>query len=51
LIEEVVQVAEGEQKLAAVMLESRVWEELEERSPEGQWTYFERGGHTKTQKP
>ncbi|KAF2662660.1 hypothetical protein K491DRAFT_700395 [Lophiostoma macrostomum CBS 122681] len=51
LIEEVVQVAEGEQKLAAVMVEARVWEELEEKAPEGQWTYFERGGHTNTQKP
>ncbi|KAF2748637.1 NADH-ubiquinone oxidoreductase-like protein 299 kDa subunit [Sporormia fimetaria CBS 119925] len=51
LIEEVIQVAEGELKLAGEMLEAKPWEPLEEPAPEGQWTYFERGGHTKTQAP
>ncbi|PGH27045.1 hypothetical protein AJ80_01230 [Polytolypa hystricis UAMH7299] len=43
LIEEVIQVAEGELKLVYTMLESKVWEELEEKPKPGQWTYFERG--------
>ena len=43
LIEEVVQVAEGELSLVDEMLESKVWEDLEEQSPPGQWSYFERG--------
>jgi len=43
LIEEVVQVAEGELTLVDEMLESRVWENLEEAAPPGQWEYFERG--------
>ncbi|KAF2275600.1 NADH-ubiquinone oxidoreductase 29.9 kd subunit precursor [Westerdykella ornata] len=51
LIEEVIQVAEGEHKLVDVMIENKVWEALEEQAPEGQWTYFERGGHTKTGSP
>ncbi|PSS25855.1 hypothetical protein M430DRAFT_64358 [Amorphotheca resinae ATCC 22711] len=42
LIEEVIQVAEGELKLADIMLQSKVWEDLEEKPVEGQWTYFER---------
>ncbi|KAL2120498.1 hypothetical protein VTJ04DRAFT_4525 [Mycothermus thermophilus] len=42
LIEEVIQVAEGELKLVDVMLKSKPWEPLEEHPPEGQWTYFER---------
>ncbi|KAF1995412.1 hypothetical protein P154DRAFT_345130 [Amniculicola lignicola CBS 123094] len=42
LIEEVIQVAEGELGLAMTMIESKVWEELEEKAPEGQWSYFER---------
>ncbi|EXJ90283.1 hypothetical protein A1O1_03382 [Capronia coronata CBS 617.96] len=42
LIEEVVQVAEGELALVAEMLRHKVWEELEEKAPPGQWVYFER---------
>ncbi|KAF2180570.1 hypothetical protein K469DRAFT_714563 [Zopfia rhizophila CBS 207.26] len=52
LLEEVIEVAEGEHKLVDEMIKSRVWEELVEKAPEGQWSYFERGGaHTATQKP
>ncbi|OCL10915.1 hypothetical protein AOQ84DRAFT_288286 [Glonium stellatum] len=52
LIEEVIQVAEGEYRLVDKMIEAKAWEELEEKPAEGQWTYFERGGaHTSTQKP
>ncbi|ORY03648.1 ETC complex I subunit conserved region-domain-containing protein [Clohesyomyces aquaticus] len=52
LLEEVIQVAEGEHSLVDVMIEAKVWEELSEQAPEGQWSYFERGGtHTSTQKP
>lgn len=52
LIEEVIQVAEGEHKLVDKMIETKVWGELEDKAAEGQWTYFERGGvHTSTQKP
>ncbi|KAK5197309.1 hypothetical protein LTR20_008049 [Exophiala xenobiotica] len=43
LIEEVVQVAEGELHLVDEMLRDRPWEELEEKAPAGQWSYFERG--------
>ncbi|KAB2580248.1 putative nadh-ubiquinone oxidoreductase 299 kda protein [Lasiodiplodia theobromae] len=42
LIEEVIQVAEGELRLAREMLENKVWEELCEKPAEGQWSYFER---------
>ncbi|CAK7269231.1 hypothetical protein SEPCBS119000_003464 [Sporothrix epigloea] len=42
LIEEVIQVAEGEARLADVMIKARVWESLEEKPAEGQWAYFER---------
>ncbi|KAI0175795.1 ETC complex I subunit conserved region-domain-containing protein [Hypoxylon sp. FL1284] len=42
LIEEVVQMAESELRLVDIMQESKVWEELEEKPTEGQWTYFER---------
>ncbi|KAI2618801.1 ETC complex I subunit conserved region-domain-containing protein [Hypoxylon sp. NC1633] len=42
LIEEVVQVAESELKLVDIMYEAKVWEDLEEKPKEGQWTYFER---------
>ncbi|KAG9241189.1 NADH-ubiquinone oxidoreductase 29.9 kDa subunit [Calycina marina] len=42
LIEEVIQVAEGELRLADIMLQSKVWEDLEEKPAEGQWTYFGR---------
>ncbi|KAH8889802.1 hypothetical protein GQ53DRAFT_842685 [Thozetella sp. PMI_491] len=42
LIEEVIQVAEGELRLVDTMVEAKVWESLEEKPSEGQWTYFER---------
>ncbi|KAK3390464.1 ETC complex I subunit conserved region-domain-containing protein [Podospora didyma] len=42
LIEEVLQVAEGELKLVDVMVQGKVWESLEEQAAEGQWSYFER---------
>lgn len=42
LIEEIIQVAEGELKLVDVMLKAKVWEDLEEKPAEGQWTYFNR---------
>ncbi|KAF0319106.1 NADH-ubiquinone oxidoreductase 29.9 kDa subunit [Colletotrichum sp. SAR11_59] len=42
LIEEVIQVAEGELKLVDTMIQAKVWEDLEEKPVEGQWTYFER---------
>jgi NADH dehydrogenase (ubiquinone) 1 alpha subcomplex subunit 5 len=51
LIEEVIQVAEGEHKLVDTMVQAKVWEPLEEQAPEGQWSYFERMTHTSTQKP
>ncbi|KAK4893642.1 hypothetical protein LTR27_008111 [Elasticomyces elasticus] len=52
LIEEVVQVAEGEMRLVDVLAEGKVWEDLEESPNEGQWAYFARDTHTPmTQKP
>ncbi|KAF2219636.1 putative NADH-ubiquinone oxidoreductase 299 kDa subunit [Elsinoe ampelina] len=48
LIEEVIQVAEGESQLVDTMIQSRVYEELEEKPVEGQWTYHERDRHTPT---
>ncbi|KAH7064162.1 ETC complex I subunit conserved region-domain-containing protein [Paraphoma chrysanthemicola] len=52
LIEEVIQVAEGEHDLVETMVKNKVWEPLEEQAPEGQWSYFERvATHTDTQKP
>ncbi|KAK3688148.1 ETC complex I subunit conserved region-domain-containing protein [Podospora appendiculata] len=42
LIEEVVEVAEGELRLVDTMLQAKVWETLEEQPAEGQWVYFER---------
>lgn len=42
LIEEVIQVAEGELKLLDTMVESKPWESLEEKPKEGQWVYFDR---------
>ncbi|MCJ1429589.1 hypothetical protein MMC29_007504 [Sticta canariensis] len=52
LIEEVIQVAEGELKLLDTMIQSKVWEELEEKAPQGQWEYFSRDQHTPgTQEP
>ncbi|KAH7121245.1 ETC complex I subunit conserved region-domain-containing protein [Dendryphion nanum] len=52
LIEEVIQVAEGEHGLVDEMIKSKGWEALEEPAPEGQWSYHERvNTHTNTQKP
>ncbi|KAF4556396.1 ETC complex I subunit conserved region-containing protein [Elsinoe fawcettii] len=52
LIEEVIQVAEGESRLVDTMAESQVWEELAEKPVEGQWSYHERDTHVpKTQAP
>ncbi|KAL2872456.1 complex I NDUFA5 subunit family protein [Aspergillus lucknowensis] len=42
LLEEVIQVAEGELKLVNELYKSKAWEELEEKPRPGQWTYFER---------
>ncbi|KAI1818477.1 ETC complex I subunit conserved region-domain-containing protein [Poronia punctata] len=42
LIEEVVSMAENELTLADIMYKSKVWENLEEQPPAGQWEYFER---------
>ncbi|KAI1365668.1 ETC complex I subunit conserved region-domain-containing protein [Xylaria arbuscula] len=42
LIEEVVQMAESELKLIDILYEAKVWENLEEQPPAGQWEYFER---------
>ncbi|KAJ2907346.1 uncharacterized protein MKZ38_003203 [Zalerion maritima] len=42
LIEELIEVAEGELKLADVMIQSKAWEDLAEKPAEGQWTYFDR---------
>ncbi|PNS14648.1 hypothetical protein CAC42_1670 [Sphaceloma murrayae] len=48
LIEEVIQVAEGESALVDSMIQEKVWEDLEEKPVEGQWTYHERDTHTPT---
>ncbi|KAG9238973.1 NADH-ubiquinone oxidoreductase-like protein 299 kDa subunit [Amylocarpus encephaloides] len=48
LIEEVIQVAEGELKLVDVLLKHQVWEDLVEKPVEGQWTYFMRDTGTPT---
>ncbi|KAF2155019.1 hypothetical protein K461DRAFT_266348 [Myriangium duriaei CBS 260.36] len=48
LIEEIIQVAEGERIVTETMVENKVWEELEEKPVEGQWTYHERDRHTPT---
>ncbi|KEF58845.1 NADH dehydrogenase (ubiquinone) 1 alpha subcomplex 5 [Exophiala aquamarina CBS 119918] len=45
LIEEVLQVAEGELLLVDELLKYQVWQDLEEPIPTGQWEYFERGDH------
>ncbi|KAL5614434.1 hypothetical protein BROUX41_004539 [Berkeleyomyces rouxiae] len=42
LIEEIIQVAEGELKALDILEQAKVWENLEEQPAEGQWTYFER---------
>ncbi|PYH47541.1 complex I NDUFA5 subunit family protein [Aspergillus saccharolyticus JOP 1030-1] len=42
LIEEVIQVAEGELKVVDELYKSKAWEELEEKPRPGQWSYFER---------
>jgi len=46
LIEEVVQVAEGELKLVDEMAKAKIWEELTEKPHPGQWVYFERDTHS-----
>ncbi|KAL8792298.1 MAG: hypothetical protein Q9195_005089 [Heterodermia aff. obscurata] len=46
LIEEVIEVAQGELKLINIMSESQVWEDLEEKPTPGQWEYFSRDQHT-----
>ncbi|ESZ91627.1 NADH-ubiquinone oxidoreductase 29.9 kDa subunit [Sclerotinia borealis F-4128] len=52
LIEEVIQVAEGELTLTDILLKAKVWEDLEEKPVEGQWTYFTRDtGTPTTQQP
>ncbi|RAL11614.1 complex I NDUFA5 subunit family protein, partial [Aspergillus homomorphus CBS 101889] len=42
LIEEVIQVAEGELKVVDELYKSQAWSELEEKPRPGQWSYFER---------
>ncbi|PWY73656.1 NADH-ubiquinone oxidoreductase 299 kDa subunit [Aspergillus heteromorphus CBS 117.55] len=42
LIEEVIQVAEGELKVVDELYKSQAWDELEEKARPGQWSYFER---------
>ncbi|KAK7743105.1 hypothetical protein SLS53_004190 [Cytospora paraplurivora] len=42
LVEEVIQVAEGELQLVDTIVESKAWESLDEKPREGQWSYFER---------
>ncbi|KAI9783165.1 MAG: hypothetical protein M1816_001487 [Peltula sp. TS41687] len=52
LVEEIIQVAEGELKLVDIMAQAKPWEGLIEKPPQGQWAYFERGTFTgKTQSP
>ncbi|KAI9678362.1 MAG: hypothetical protein M1817_006309 [Caeruleum heppii] len=52
LIEEVIQVAEGELQLVDTMAQAQVWEELQEKPTSGQWTYFTRDTNTgETQEP
>ncbi|EEA21003.1 hypothetical protein TMatcc_001009 [Talaromyces marneffei ATCC 18224] len=46
LIEEVIQVAEGELGLVDELAKAQVWEELAEKPKPGQWTYFARDTHT-----
>jgi len=48
LIEEVIQVAEGELQLVDVLKRSEVWQDLEEKPVEGQWSYFMRDTATPT---
>ncbi|KAK5138204.1 hypothetical protein LTR08_004900 [Meristemomyces frigidus] len=48
LIEEVIQVAEGERELVDTLAASKAWEDLEEKPAQGQWAYFERDTHTPT---
>ncbi|TVY94523.1 NADH-ubiquinone oxidoreductase 29.9 kDa subunit, mitochondrial [Lachnellula willkommii] len=48
LIEEVIQVAEGELKLVDVLKRAEVWQDLEEKPVEGQWSYFMRDTATPT---
>ncbi|KAI9736055.1 MAG: hypothetical protein M1818_006231 [Claussenomyces sp. TS43310] len=51
LIEEVIQVAEGELNLVDVMAKAQVWSDLEEKPVEGQWAYFTRDTGTATTQP
>ncbi|KAH9821433.1 ETC complex I subunit conserved region [Teratosphaeria destructans] len=46
LIEEIIEVAEGERNLVDTLAEAKIWEDLEEKPREGQWTYHERDTHT-----
>ncbi|KAL8994141.1 MAG: hypothetical protein Q9169_005817 [Polycauliona sp. 2 TL-2023] len=48
LIEEIIQVAEGESQLVDTILEAKSWEELEEKPPQGQWDYFSRDQHIRS---
>lgn len=48
VIEEVIDIAEGELKLAGKMLEWKAWEELEVAAPEGQWAPFKQTPSTTT---
>jgi len=41
MIEQVIKVAEDELGLVAKMIEWKAWEPLEEKTPPGQWQYFE----------
>jgi len=42
LIEEVIEVAEGELQLIETMEKAKVWDDLEEKPSDGQWEYFKR---------
>ncbi|MCJ1476066.1 hypothetical protein MMC13_004731 [Lambiella insularis] len=46
LIEEVIEVAEGELKLVDEMVRAKVWEDLQDKASDGQWQYFARDRHT-----
>ncbi|MCJ1445214.1 MAG: hypothetical protein MMC23_005719 [Stictis urceolatum] len=45
LVEEVIEVARGEERLVRVLGKERVWEELQDKAPQGQWEYFAREQH------
>ncbi|KZT30421.1 hypothetical protein NEOLEDRAFT_8249 [Neolentinus lepideus HHB14362 ss-1] len=42
-IEEILEVAKGEESLVTKMLEWKPWEPLEEKPESGQWQYFDKG--------